>query len=218
MSDKLAAFLLTVLIIVSCAQSQCDTSEPYLQDCAALFKIFRSALFNTTESDNIFLLQSVFYPSTQVSPVLVKVTYKLNIHESNQLKSCPGPKSTICLNDGIYTFGWTSQEIYRIFHPVIVNHLRFQLPFWLLQISEKIHSLTEYYDLEVLLWDGTQSLSSLDLALYVDLTAHNFSCSPKTELIGQALGELNQWVSTPIIDRIILIHSIHSNGYTPLHN
>ena len=96
--DKKLVSLLTFSIIASCAQSQCNTNAPYLQDCAALFKIFRSALFNTSEADNIFLLQSVFYPSTQVSPVLVKVTYKLNITTtSHQLKSCPGPESTFCL-------------------------------------------------------------------------------------------------------------------------
>ena len=196
--DKKLASLLTFSIIASCAQSQCNTNAPYLQDCAALFKIFRSALFNTSGTDNIFLLQSVFYPSTQVSPVLVKVTYKLNITKaSHQLTSCPGPESTFCLSDGIYTFGWTSQEIYRIFHPVIINHLRFQLPFWLLQISENYHSLTEYYDLEVFLWDGRKSLSSLNLTLNVDFTAHNFGCYPKTQLIEEALGELTQWVSHP---------------------
>ena len=211
--DKKLASLLTFSIIVSCAQSQCNTSEPYLQDCAALFKIFRSALFNTSESDNIFLLQSVFYPSTQVSPVLVKVTYKLNITTTpHQLKSCPGPESTFCFSDGIYTFGWTSQEIYRVFHPVIINHLRFQLPFWLLQLSENIHSLTEYYDLDVLLWDGTQSLSSLDLTLNVDFTAHNFGCYPKTPLIEEALGELTQWVSHEIHRIVHPMHVFRNNS------
>ena len=196
MVNRLGSLLITS-IIVSCAQSQCNISEPYQQDCATLFKIFRSALYNTSERDNIFLLQSVFYPYTQISPVLLKVTYKLNmtssIDMSYQTESCPGSNESVCFQDGIYTFGWTSRDIYLIFHPVIINHLRFQQPFWLLQISESLPYLSNNFDIESLLWDGTKSLSSLDLVLDVDLT--RFGCYPTTQLIEQALGELNQWVS-----------------------
>ena len=188
--------LVIISIIVSCAQSQCNISEPY-QECAALYKIFQNTLFNSTSNDNLFLLQSIFYPSTRITPVLVKVAYKLNMNsfESLQSTACPSSKSSVCFRDESYTFGWTSREIYRIFHPAIINQLRFQLPFWLLQISESIHFLTDDYDLEALLWDGAQNLPSVNLTLDVDLTNYNFACHPTVQQIEEALGELNQWVS-----------------------
>ena len=195
-------FLLIIFsIIVSCAQSQCNISEPH--QCAALYKIFRNALFTNTRVDNLFLLQSVFYPSTRVTrPVLVKVTYQLNISPSYkelQLDSCLNDKQSMCFRNGKYTLGWTSREIYRIFHPEIINQLRFQLPFWLLQISENSPLLGNDYDVDALLWDGTKTLPLLDLSLDVDLSNYEFGCHPTKQLIEQALGELNLWVSCTVL-------------------
>ena len=198
---KMRSGVLSILIgfiIVSCAQSQCNISEPY-QECAALYKMFQKDLFNTS-TDNLFLLQSVFYPATRITPALVKVTYNLSITDSCEIVesvSCPSDESTICSSDKLYTFGWTSREIFSIFHPAVINQLRFQLPFWLLQISEDVPFLTNSYNLDALLWEGVRELPSVNLTLDVELTSDNFACEcyPTKKLIEQALGELNQWVS-----------------------
>ena len=199
MSSTALSFII-ICVIVSCAQSQCNTTGPYLQECTALYRIFRNTLFNITNDDvNLLLLNSVFYPPTRVTqPALVKVTYQLNInpsYEELKLDFCLKDKPSICNKNGKYTFGWTSREIYRIFHPEIINQLRFQLPFWLLQISEDGPLLGDDYDVEALLWDGTDALPSLDLSLDVDLSGYKFNCQPTKKLIEQALGELNLWVS-----------------------
>ena len=193
---------LIVSVFVTCAQSQCNTTGLYLQECTSLYNLFRNTLFNSTDDNvNLLFLNSVFYPPTRVTqPVLVKVTYQLNIapsFEELKLDFCHKDKPSICYKNGKYTFGWTSREIYRIFHPEIINQLRFQLPFWLLQISENSPLLGDDYDIEALLWDGTEPLPSLDLSLDINLSSYKlkFNCRPTKQLIEQALGELNLWVS-----------------------
>ena len=205
MQRGILSFLI-VFTIISCAQSQCNISEPY-QECAALYEIFRDALYNTS-TDNLFLLQSIFYPASRITPVLVKVIYNLSIVDScKEIKStsCLNNEPASCSNDGFYTFGWTSREIFSIFHPAVINQLRFQLPFWLLQISEDVPFLTNSYNLEALLWEGITELSSVNLSLNVELTMDNFACQcyPSEKLIQQALGELNQWVSSHGANRCV---------------
>ena len=194
-------FLLFLLIFATMrdVQSQCSISQPF-QDCTKLFRKFQDALFEN--EDNIFVLQSVLYPPTQITPVLVKFLYKLNINISCQglQVSCPLNQSTsICNDNGSYTFGWTTREIYKIFHPSVINQLRLQLPFWLLQISENIHDLAEEYDVEAFLWDGVKELPPANLSLDIDLCDEQVfcECNPTKEgLILKALGELTQWVSS----------------------
>ena len=190
-------FLLFLLIFATTrdVQSQCSISQSF-QDCTKLFRKFQKVLFEN--EDNIFVLQSVFYPPTQITPVLVKFIYKLNINISCQGSevSCPLSQSTsICNDNGSYTFGWTTREIYKIFHPSVINQLRLQLPFWLLQISENIHNLTEEYDVDAFLWDGVKQLPSANLSLNIELSDEQDFCECE-DLIKKALGELTQWVSS----------------------
>ena len=191
-------FLLFLLIFatMSGVQSQCSIRQPF-QNCTKLFRKFQEALFEN--KDNIFVLQSVFYPPTQLTPVLVKFLYKLNISTSCQELevACPFNQSTICNKNGSYIFGWTTREIYKIFHPSVINQLRLQLPFWLLQISENIHDLTEEYDVDAFLWDGLKELPPANLSLNIDLSDEEAycECNPMKGLIRKALGELTQWVS-----------------------
>ena len=191
-------FLLFLLIFATTSdvQSQCSISPPF-EDCTKLFRKFQEALFEN--KDNIFVLQSVFYPPTQITPVLVKFLYKLNTTCQGLEEACPLSRSTICNDNGSYTFGWTTREIYKIFHPSVINQLRLQLPFWLLQISENIHNLTEEYDIEAFLWNGVKDLPSAVLSLDIDLSDHDEQVSDpslKGDLIEKALGELTQWVSS----------------------
>ena len=192
-----SGFLTFLLIFdtMSDVQSQCSIRNQSLQDCTKLFRKFQEALFEN--KDNIFVLQSVFYPPTQLTPVLVKFIYKLNTSCQELGVSCPLSQSTlICNENGSYTFGWTTQEIYKIFHPSVINQLRLQLPFWLLQISENIHDLTEEYDVEAFLWDGAKELSPAMLSLNIDLSNEEVYNPMKEDLIEKALGELTQWVSS----------------------
>ena len=198
MSKRGFSFLV-VFIIVRCAQSQCNISEPYqLQECVSLYEIFRSALYSTN-NNNIFLLQSVYYPITRITPVLAKVNYNLSFFDSCKSDDCPTnpPHISPCFKDGLYTFGWTSKEIFSVFHPGVINQLRFQLPFWILQIADDVSYLTDDFDIKAYLWDGIEELPSLTLRLDVNLSSDNFACEchPSGQLIEQALGELNQWVS-----------------------
>ena len=180
--------LLVIFTITSDVQSQCEFSEPH-QNCAQLFRKLQRALFDN--KDNLFVLQSVFYPGTQITPVLVKIVYKLSTSFCQGTRACTFNQPTVCGNNGSYTFGWTIREI---FHPSIINQLRIQLPFWLLEVSESVHDLTEEYDVEAFLWDGRKDLNSVNLSLSLDFSNGDCECSSSNQL-EQALGELTQWVS-----------------------
>ena len=196
MQRKFIIFLvLQVTLQTSCVRSQCDVSN---QDCIQLFRKFQEALFNNT--NNLFVLQSVFYPPTQITPVLVKVIYKLNTNifcQGREIVDCHIYQPTVCDANGSYTFGWTNRGMYKIFHASIINQLRFQLPFLVLQISEDIHNLTEEYDVDAFLWDGEMQLPSVNLSLTVDLPINEYDCicDPLKYPIEPALGELTEWVS-----------------------
>ena len=183
--------LLVIFAITSGVQSQCEFSEQN-QNCAQLFRKLQGALFDN--KDNLFVLQSVFYPGTQIQPVLVKFVYKLNTSSCQESRACTFNQPTVCGNNGSYTFGWTIRGIYKIFHPSIINQLRIQLPFWLLEVSESLHDLTEEYDVEAFLWDGRKDLNSVNLSLSLDFSNSDCECS-SSNLLEEALGELTQWVS-----------------------
>ena len=205
--SKSTSFLLLVIFaITSDVQSQCEFSEPH-QNCAQLFRKLQRALFDN--KDNLFVLQSVFYPGTQITPVLVKIVYKLNTSSSCQRsRACTFNQPTVCGNNGsLYTFGWTIRGIYRIFHPSVINQLRIQLPFWLLEVSESVHDLTEEYDVEAFLWDGRKDLNSVNLSLSLDLSNGDCECS-SSSLLEEALGELTQWVSVLLCNIYICIHAL----------
>ena len=181
--------VLIILAITNNVQSQCKFGEQH-QNCAQLFRKLQRALFDN--KDNLFVLQSVFYPGTQITPVLVKFVYKLNT--SSSCNDCIFSQPAVCGNNGSYTFGWTNRGVYKIFHPVIINQLRIQLPFWLLQLSENFYNLTDEYDVEAFLWDGKEELKSVNLSLNLDFC--NGDCEyNSSNLLEQALGELTQWVS-----------------------
>ena len=181
--------LLVIFAITSGVRSQCEFSEPH-QNCAQLFRKLQKALYDN--KDNLFVLQSVFYPGTQITPVLVKIVYKLNTSSSCQRsRACTFNQPTVCGNNGsLYTFGWTIRGIYRIFHPSVINQLRIQLPFWLLEVSESVD-----YDVEAFLWDGRKDLNSVNLSLSLDFSNGECECSSSGNLLEEALGELTQWVS-----------------------
>ena len=184
--------LLVIFAITSDVQSQCEISEQN-QNCAQLFRKLQGALFDN--KDNLFVLQSVFYPGTQIQPVLVKFVYKLNTSSCQESRACTFNQPTVCGNNGSYTFGWTIRGIYKIFHPSIINQLRIQLPFWLLQVSERLHNLTVEFDVEAFLWDGGRELKSVDLSLNLDFSNDDCESCSSNNLLEQALGELTQWVS-----------------------
>ena len=182
---------LVVLMMMSCVQSQCNITAPQ-RDCITLFNIFRKVLVNPSRHNNLFRLQLVYYPPSRRTPTLIKVTYNLNITCSPGF----GKNCTCTQAKNNYTLGWTNRELYKIFHPAVINLLRFQLPFWVLQISES--KLTENLDVDSFLWDGTTTLPSTHVFLDVILYPENFtsgSCPPNGTMIRKALGELNHWVS-----------------------
>ena len=187
-STGIWTYALLALMMVSCVQSHCDTAESQ-DDCITLFKLFQQALVNPSRH-NLFRLQVVFYPLSRSTPALVKITYNLNI-------TCDPRFGESCLcNRGKdkYVFGWTDRRLYRTFHPAVINLLRFQLPFWILEVAED--ALTDYLDVDALLWDGDNQLPSVNISLDVKLFPENFTsnCPPGGDLIQLALEEVNHWV------------------------
>ena len=181
-------YILLTLIMVGCVQSQCDITAPQ-DDCVILFKCFQQALINTSQH-NLFHLQAVFFPPSRVTPTLVKVTYNLNV-------TCEPGFGEECVCNRVkepYTLGWTHRELYKIFHPAVINLLSFQLPLWILQTMER--TLTDNLDVDAFLWNGATDLPSVNVSLDVVFSPKNFTsyCPPNDDLIWKALGEVNLWV------------------------
>ena len=177
-------YALLVIMMVSCVkshpQSHCDTQD----DCIVLFKNFRCALLSSSRH-NLFHLQEVFYPSSGILPALVKVTYNLNLTCDSEFG-----ESWPCNRSKDYMFGWTNRRLYMTFHPAVINLLRFQLPFWILNPFENA-------DGNAFLWYGSDHLPSVKISLDLEIIHNSFTsnCPPGCEIILLALKELNYWVS-----------------------
>ena len=184
-------YTLLVLVMMSCVQPQCDINEPQ-QDCITLFNHFQQALVKPSRHNNLFRLQAAFYPPSRLTPTLLNVTYNLNVTCTGFEESC-----IICnQTKGPYIMGWTPRGLYQYFHPAVINLLRFQLPFSILQLTQT--ALAENLDVDAFLWDGTSvndTLPSVNISLDVMLSLENFTSScPDADTVQKALVEVNQWV------------------------
>ena len=103
--------------------------------------------------------------------------------------------------------GWTSQSLYRYFHAAVINQVRLQLPYAILQMLE--HNLEEEPFVDDYLWIGSDKLKLPEVHLSINV---NFSdglytlseCPPK-ENIQKALGELTYWVGINLCNVMLCI-------------
>ena len=134
--------LLRVVTFINC--SRCDISHPE-ENCLTLWTAFQNGLL--IQHNNAQRIDLMFNQPSRLTPTIVKVIYNYSI---TGLNDC---NSTCCDSNCSVVFGWTAQALYRYFHVSVINQLRFQLPFLIINKLED-HNLREEPDVEDFLWVG----------------------------------------------------------------
>ena len=166
----------------------CNISQPEKDDCLTLFEAFRDGIFR--QRDNLFRLDLVFNPASGITPVLVRAVYNMNL---TGIDECTEVNQTVVL-------GWTSQSLYRYFHAAVINEVRLQLPYAVLQLLEHyMHSLEGEPFVEDYLWIGSDEskLPEVRLSINADFSDGRYtslSKCPSNETLQKALGEITHWV------------------------
>ena len=188
--QHVALFAVALYMVAGFAYcSRCDVSQPQ-RNCLTLWMAFQDGLLS--QRSNLLRLDLMFNQPSRITPTVVKVIYNYSIAG---LDDC----SSTCTNSNCsVVLGWTAQALYRYFHVSVINQLRFQLPFLIIDSLEG-SDIREEPDVDDYLWvgDNQTSLPHLYLTLDVTFTPENNTLDgcPSNEDINNALGELNHWVS-----------------------
>ena len=216
---RVALITLTLLRAVTFIHCyRCDVSHPK-ENCLTLWTAFQNSILS--QHNNLLRIDLMFNQPSRLTPTVVKVIYNYSI---TGLDDC----DSTCTNNCSVVLGWTAQALYRYFHVSVINQLRFQLPFLIINSLEDSH-LGEEPDVDDYLWVGDKqtSLPELYLTLDVTFTPENNTLNgcPSNENIINALGELNHWVSSMhTMYFAVVLYSIKSsirmsaivNGNTPI--
>lgn len=191
MKYQLRIVLLWLLSMTPYAVSQCSNRQTHRpkEKCIDLFEVLQVAFFNN--SYNAFHAQSLFYPSSHISPTLVKALYTVNVTDG----SSEQPLCGWCTKANPCVFGWTLKSLYQTFHPALLAQLQFQLPFAIMRYAIR-DAITDMPDLDVFLWDGTQELPSLFINITINNSTDYLNCTESNRsLLEDALREINKLVS-----------------------
>lgn len=133
-------------------------------------------------------LDLVFNQPSRITPTIVKVNYRYSIAGVDDCK-------LNCTENCEEVLGWTSQSLYKHFHCTVINQLRFQLPFLILEALED-HIFAEEPVVQDYLWVGGDRISLPEVFLTLNVTfSSNLNECPSDDDIKNSLGELNHWVS-----------------------
>ena len=196
MHNQLLVVVLLIAFESSAANSLCAIKTCYdeteTSNCWILFQIFKENLVN--QSSNLNNLNQIFFPTSRIPPVIVNVTYNVQIH--------------VCGINHKQVLGWTSKSLYNNFDGEIINQIPLQVPYLVLILLECLSGLERQPYVDDFLWAGGQrKLPEVHITLNVSihqsleftlLEYDNFNC-PSNETIKHALTVLNQWVSLELI-------------------
>ena len=166
---------------------RCNVSYPN-NPCLTLLSAFQDSL--VSQQENLLRLDLVFNQPSRITPTIVKVHYNYSIAGVNDC-------NLTCIENCEEVLGWTSQSLYKHFHCTVINQLRFQLPFLILEVLEEhVFADLEEPVVDDYLWvgDGQISLPEVFLTLNVTFSSNLNEC-PSDDDIKNSLGELNHWVS-----------------------
>ena len=208
MRNQLVLVVVLLISFASSANSQCSTllkntrydKNETFRDCLILFRKFQQNFVE--QSNNLYNLSQVLFPTSRIPPVIVSVSYNVHI-------------CGICMINLIQGLGWTSKSLYNNFDGEIINQIPLQVPYLVLHLLERLSRLKNQPYVDDFLWAGGRrklpvvyltlnvSIQSLNVTLFdynnfnYPLRRHNQTLSkcPSNETIKHALGELNQWVS-----------------------
>lgn len=182
--------LLVLILFVSYGCSdvsyRCNVSYPS-NPCLTLLSAFQDNLVR--QQENLMRLDLVFNQPSRITPTIVKVNYNYSIAG---VDDC----NLTCTEKCEEVLGWTSQLLYKHFHCTIINQLRFQLPFLILEAFEIFLLKSQEPVVDDYLWvgDGHILLPEVFLTLNVTFSNNSNEC-PSDDDIKNSLGELNHWVS-----------------------
>ena len=219
MQQHLFRILALILVVItnSAANSQCSTllnnsnsSVLDFEDCGILLKAFEEALVD--QYSNLFWLDQVFNPPSQISPSIVKVSYTINLTIHDDADSDCSLK-LMNWTDKTAVLGWTSKSLYKNFDRTFINQVPLQVPYLVLTLLETFSKLKYEPYVNDFLWAGGEKrMPEVDLTLNkfnirnlsVNLTEYQpfnyqyiytlHDC-PSDKIVSCALKELNQWVS-----------------------
>ena len=189
--------LAALLGLGACVCDDFSTSENI---CFKLFQKFENAL--NEDEGNTHRLRKAFFYAPNAQPVLMKVVYNVTFAANvtmvgDKLDYCDDfspDRKTLNSNGTAVVFGWTSNGIFTVVHPLVVNFMQMQLPFVLLRIFYYVLESERGPEAQTFLWDGTYDLPTLQ----INLTISSLTCIPNEHIFMSALNDFNSLVS-PII-------------------
>lgn len=179
--------------------------------CDDVFDVFESAV--TSRKSNLNQLRKAFFYASHADPILLKIDYVLSFSENvTTLESETRYCSKEDLNDSltytifnhtnvtVITYGWTSNGIYTVVHPALLNLMQLQIP---LTVVRLIHLLFQNFrkrhaiigmdspQTEVFLWDGLYELPTVTLYIHIN----SIPCIPSDRLVDFVLQDITSLVS-----------------------
>ena len=188
----------------ACACDDPSSTETLGEVCHKFFKGFEDALYE--DKGNTYRLRKAFFYAPNARPVLLKVIYNItfagNITSVVDHYYCDSVSSALKLstNDTSVTYGWTSNDIFTVVHPLVVNFMQMQLPFVLLRIFYYVLESERRPEAQTFLWDGTYDLPTLQ----INLPITNLPCIPNEHTFMSALQDFNSLVGPNIISILLL--------------
>lgn len=182
--------LLVGVQFISTAFCQCSEDKTHLLDtkCIEQFFKFQESLLN--DSATKYTLAQVFYPGSSIPPTLLYVAYNISFsNNKEQYRSgCNQPDLVDVTKSQELVFGWSDRSVYNFFHPAVINQLRYQLPFWIMNFSSAI--LSDEPNADAFLWEGLGSLASVTLNITVEAN----ECLTH-DILNSSVHELTEYVS-----------------------
>ena len=117
--QAMSGFWLLLMIAMSIlvkANSQCGEDETrnseVSQPCNQIYAALESALVST---DNLYVLRTVLYPTSDRSPTLLEVEYDLQLPDNGTF---------------ITTLGWTDSGVFAAINPETLFNLQLRILYW----------------------------------------------------------------------------------------
>ena len=179
--------------------SVCDdssTDRAFEEVCYKLFQQFEDALYE--DKGNSYRLRKAFFYAPNARPVLMKVIYNVAFaaNVTSEVDKCIDISSAndlISLNST--TYGWTSNGVFTVVHPLILNVMQMQLPFVPLRVFYYVVRSERGPEAQTFLWDGTYDLPTLQ----INLPLSSLPCIPSQTTFESALKDFNSLVCLSIL-------------------
>ena len=178
--------------------SVCDdsvTNQVFEDVCYELFKQLEDAL--NADKGNSYRLRKAYFYAPNAHPVLMKVVYNITFaaNITSEIDYCDDSSNIISFNKTTLIYGWTSNGIFTVVHPLVLNFMQMQLPLVPLRIYYHILESERGPEAQTFLWDGTYDLPTLQ----INLPIRTLSCIPSEFIFESALRDFNSLVSLAII-------------------